>query len=209
MMTRILNPLILAVIALVGGVVAGPLWYWTRADALVAAAVARRHAAVAKQAEQAKSWDFWTIAIDNLTSELKDEKERLRLRSEQLDQREARLDAERQDLDKVRADIEAMRAQIDARVIAINADEAKNLRTLAQTYTNLTAPAAVAILKDLDDTTVVKILSLMKPDAVGLIFEEMARPDNPDPTLARRAAVISDKMRLMKAAGAADSTAAN
>jgi len=50
----------------------------------------------------------------------------------------------------------------------------------------------------MDDTTVVKILSLMKPDVVGPIFEEMANTANGDGTLAQHAAVLSDKLRLMK-----------
>ena len=98
------------------------------------------------------------------------------------------------------ADIEAMRAEIGRKVIEITADESKNLRTLAQTYSNLTPKGAVAILREMDDTTVVKILSLMKSDAVGPIFEEMAKTTAPDGTLARRAALLSEKLRLMKAA---------
>jgi hypothetical protein len=51
----------------------------------------------------------------------------------------------------------------------------------------------------MDDTTVVKILSLMKSDVVGPIFEEMAGTNGPEGTLAKRAAALSDKLRLMKA----------
>ena len=56
----------------------------------------------------------------------------------------------------------------------------------------------VAILREMDDTTVVKLLSLMKSDAVGPIFEEMTKTSSPEGTLARRAAVLSEKLRLMK-----------
>ena len=80
----------------------------------------------------------------------------------------------------------------------INADETKNLRTLAQTYGNLTPKAVVAIFRDLDDTTAVKILSLMKSDIVGPIFEEMSRATGADAALAKRAAILTEKMRLMK-----------
>lgn len=201
------NPLFPAVLALVGGLVAGPFWYWHEGGRMVAAAQARRHAVVVQQEERTKSWDFWTIAIDNLTAELKGDKERLRQRSDELDQRQARLDAEMQAVQQSRLDLQAMRDQIDAKVISINADEAKNLRSLAQTYTNLTAPAAVAILRHLDDTTAVKILSLMKPDAVGQIFEEMAHPSGGGDDQSLRAAVLSDKIRLMKSSPPANATA--
>ena len=46
---------------------------------------------------------------------------------------------------------------------------------------------------------VVKILSLMKPDIVAPIFEQMSRTATADGTLARRAAGLSDRLRLVKA----------
>ena len=111
---------------------------------------------------------------------------------------------EKQELAHARADIAAMRTEIDDRVIAIRADEAKNLRTLAQTYTSLSPAGAVAILREMNDTTVVKILSDMKPDVVGPIFEEMSHTASGDGSLARRAAVLSEKLRLMKSGVVAD-----
>ena len=96
-----------------------------------------------------------------------------------------------------------MRKEIGERVIEINTDETKNLRGLAQTYTNLTPKAAVAIIREMDDVTVVKILSLMKPDIVAPIFEEMSKTPDKDGLLSRRAAVLSEKLRLLKAAKAA------
>src|SRR5204863_1646263 len=92
-----------------------------------------------------------------------------------------------------------LRKQIADRVIEISTDEAKNIRTLSQTYANLSPRAAVAIIRELDDTTAVKILSLMKPDVVGPIFEEMSKTAAADGLLARRAALLSEKLRLMKA----------
>ncbi len=146
-----------------------------------------------------KGWDFWTIEIENLSNELKEERARLRKQSDQQDQRAARLASEEKELAKVREDIDALRRQIADKVIEITADEQKNIRTLAQTYANLTPRAAVAIFREMDDTTAVKILSLMKPDVVGAIFEQMSQSAASDGTpLARRAAVLSEKLRLMK-----------
>jgi flagellar motility protein MotE (MotC chaperone) len=202
-----LVPLALAGLALVGGAAAGPYWYWSKAAPLLAKAAAQRHQHDAKKLKDAHSqgWDFWTIEIDNLTSELKEEKARLRQTSDSLDQRAARITAEKQELEKLRSEIAAMRQEIDQRVIAINTDEAKNLRSLSQTYATLTPHAAVSIIRDMDDATVVKILSLMKPDVLGLIFEDMAS----DASQAQRAAVLSDKLRLMKSGQTASPLTAN
>jgi hypothetical protein len=39
----------------------------------------------------------------------------------------------------------------------------------------------------------------MKSESVGAIFEEMAKTTGPDGLLAKRAAALSEKLRLMKA----------
>ena len=146
-----------------------------------------------------KGWDFWTIEVENLAKELKAEREKQRKLGEAIEQRSARVAAEEKELAKTRAEVEGLRRQISERILEISADEAKNLRTLASTYSGLTPKAAVAILKEMDDGTVVKILSLMKPDVITPIFEEMSRGGSPESPLAKRAATISEKIRLMKA----------
>ncbi|MBI2516378.1 MAG: hypothetical protein HYV95_05625 [Opitutae bacterium] len=200
-MTKLLklvsSPSLVAVLGVLAGVAVGLGWFWRVGEILVTQAVAAR--VVAAKEKKTQGWDFWTIEIDNLASELKEEKGRLKKQSEALDQRAVRLTAEQQELEKLRSSIEAMRKEIGEKVIEINADEVKNLRALAQTYTNLTPRAAVAIIREMDDTTVVKILSLMKPDVVAPIFEEMSKTPDKEGLLARRAATLSEKLRLMKA----------
>ena len=191
------NPAVVATLGLVFGLAAGLAWFWRAGELMIAQAVAARATVATKQ--KAQGWDFWTIEIDNLASELKGEKERLRKLSEQLDLRGSRLNSEREELDKVRAELERMKKEISDKVVEINADESKNLKTLATTYANLTPRAAVAIIRELDDVTAVKILALMKPDTVSPIFEEMSKTAGTDGTLAKRVAVLSEKLRLMKA----------
>lgn len=201
-MTKVLtSPAIVSVVAILAGTAAGLLPLWQASQALVTAAIAAKKAKPVFLKDQ--GWDFWTIEVDNLASELKDEKARIAKQTEQLDQRAARLAAEQRELDKLRASLEATRKEISDRVIEIGVDEMKNLRNLAQTYTNLTPRAAVAIIREMDDITVVKILSLMKADVVAPIFEEMSKTPDRDGLLARRAAILSEKLRLLKAAKAA------
>jgi flagellar motility protein MotE (MotC chaperone) len=209
-MTKLLRPPVLLIaLAAVAGAAAGlwPLWQaGTRAIAAAATAALAQAEPVAVR--RAQGWDFWTIEIDNLASELKEEKGRQRKQADALDQRAARLAADQAELAKARAAIEQMRRELGERVLEIKADESRNLRTLSQTYGNLTPKAAVAIIRELDDTTVVKILSLMKPDVVAPIFEELSATTGTDGPLAKRAATLSEKLRLMKAAAATTATAA-
>lgn len=199
-------PVLMIAVAAVAGAGAGlwPLWQ-AGSRAIAAATVAATARAEPITARRAQGWDFWTIEIDNLASELKEEKARLRKQSDLLDQRAARLAADQDELARLRGSIEQMRREIGERVLEIKADETKNLRALSQTYGNLTPRAAVAIFREMDDLTVVKILSLMKPDVVAPIFEEMSA--GADGALAKRAATLSEKLRLMKAA-ASTATAA-
>jgi flagellar motility protein MotE (MotC chaperone) len=192
------NPSLIAVLGILSGTVVGLGWFWRAANVLVEHAIQALPAPTEVEGKS-QGWDFWTIEIDGLSSELKEERARLRQQAETLNQRAARLASEQQELAKIRKDIEAMRTEINRKVIEITADESKNLKSLAQTYSGLSPKGAVAILREMDDTTVVKILSLMKADSVGPIFEEMARNAGPDGQLAKRAAALSEKLRLMKA----------
>ncbi len=197
-MNKVLNnPALVAALGIFAGTAVGLGWFWRAAETMVAQAIAAIPPSAVEESK-AQGWDFWTIEIEGLSSELKDERARLRQQAELLNQRAARLAAEQQELAKIRADIDGIRAEIGRKVIEVTADESKNIRSLAQTYSGLTPKGAVAILREMDDTTVVKILSLMKADAVGPIFEEMTKTSAPDGTLARRAALLSEKLRLMK-----------
>ncbi len=196
-MTKLLhNPAIITVVAVLAGLAGGLAPLWRASQQLVKQAITGR--AVTTNHLKDQGWDFWTIEVDNLAAELKDEKARLAKEAEEMKLAEARIVAERKELDKLRTSIEATRKEISDRVIEISADESKNLRSLAQTYTNLSAPAAVAIIREMDDTTVVKILSLMKADVVAPIFEVMSKTSDREGALARRAAILSEKLRLMK-----------
>jgi flagellar motility protein MotE (MotC chaperone) len=207
MIARLLSPLPAALFALLLALAAGPLWFYFKTDEVIGRIIVARQAQLAAKAEvlterKAQGWDFWTIEMENLSNELKEEKKRLQQQSDQLDQRAGRIAADRQELDRIRYDLESIRRQIDAKVVVVRIDEAKNLKTLASTYATLSPKAAVAILKEMDDTMVVKILSLMKIDVVGPIFEEMSRTPSgaaDGSSLSKRAATISDKIRLLKA----------
>lgn len=203
-MTALRHPLVTIASSLFLAIAVGVLTFQRAGSALVTRVLELRAKAAAAVPKKEKGWDFWTIEIENLSNELKEERAKLRKQADGLEQREMRLAAERKELDTMRAEIEALRKEIANQVITIRDDEAKNLRALSQTYTNLTPRAAVAIFREMDDQTAVKILFLMKPDVVGPIFEEMSKTSGTDGSpLSRRAAILSEKLRLLKAKQAA------
>ncbi len=201
-MNKLANPIVAAVLAIVMGTGTGLFTFWRAAGTVIEHA--RKQVPAVKGAvpeeEVERGWNFWTIEIENLATELKGERDRQQKLTEQLGQREAQLASERQELNKIRTEIEGLRQEIATKVVEINADESKNVRVLAQTYTSLTPRAAVAIIREMDDSMVVKILSMMKPDVVAPIFEEMSRTAGADGPMARRVALLSDRLRLVRTA---------
>lgn len=199
MSAKLQNPIVVTALSLVVSVGLGVAMTWRTVSTLVMQRVAVKPPTLQESELKQKGWDFWTIEIENLANELKEERGRMKKQAELLEQRASRLAAEEKEFSKLRAEVEALRKQVSDKMVEITADEAKNIRTLSQTYTNLTPKGAVAILREMDDSTAVKILSLMKPDVVGPIFEEMGRSAGSDTALAKRAAALSEKLRLMKA----------
>ena len=198
-MKALQNPVVVTALGLALGVATGLGVFWRAAITLAREAQAARIAAAAPVRPD-KPWDFWTLEIENLASELNDEQAALAAREATLAAREERILAERRELEKTRAQIAEARAEVLARLTEIEATESKNLKTLAKTYSELSPKAAVAILRELDETTAVKILHLMKTDVVSPILQEMGA--SPDAELAKRAAQITDRLRLVRAASA-------
>jgi hypothetical protein len=198
------NPIVIIALGLLLGIGTGLGWFWKSALPLIAQARAARAAAATANKPDAP-WDFWTLEIENVAGELKDMKATLKKREEELLAREARLAAERQELAKQRAELETLRAEIGGKMTEIQTDEMKNLKNLATLYSNLTPKATLTIFKEMDDTSVVKLLGLMKTDVIGALFEEMTKQSATDPAMARRAAALTEKLRLFKSAKTASS----
>jgi flagellar motility protein MotE (MotC chaperone) len=149
-----------------------------------------------------RMWNFKTQAVDEMIAELKKTRANLDQEAKEAAILKTQIAAERAELEKVQKGIVAMREELEKRIIEVQEPELKNLKTLANTYSTMKPPAAVAILREMDENTVVKMLSLMKADQVAPILGEMPKaPDRPgEETMARRAARISDKLRLIKSA---------
>ena len=147
-------------------------------------------------------WSFQTEAMDALFKELATEREKLAIEQKNAVAQQTQTAAEAAELVKTRLEIKALRDEIDLRVVEIEAHEVKNLKTLAQTYSVMSPAAAVTILREMDENAAVKILATMKVERVGPILGEMSKSGDRagEETMARRAARISDKLRLLKTA---------
>jgi len=167
-----------------------------------------------KITSQSKDWDFYTAEIDNLVNELKTERESYEKKKNDFAAVELRIATEKKELTRIRVEIEKMRAELTAQTTEMQSSEKTNVRSLSRTYSNMKPEQAVAIISEMTDANIVKILSLMKPDIQARILSEMAKTLDPSAagapspagsaiaTLAPRAAKLTDQLRLLKQAPA-------
>ena len=169
------------------------------ADPVVVAAVEAKAAEAVAPPPQL--WSFKTNAVDELITELKKEREAVIEEQKDLAAMSSQVTAERQEVEKVKNEILRLRKDLEARIVEVAESEKENLKNLGQTYTAMLPAGAAVILRELDEDSAVKILAQMKPKSAALVLGEMARivDKTSDEPPARRAARISDKLRLMKA----------
>lgn len=151
---------------------------------------------VVRDEPEAFSWGFAAEEISELRQELTSRLAELKAREEALNAYAARLESDRAEIDAIKQSVELIRKELMVGIIQLETGEQKNLKSLAKTYATLTPEAAVNIFRQLDDPTVVKILYFMKSDTVGAILEEMATTEENAAEQVKRAAKLSDMLRL-------------
>ncbi len=145
-------------------------------------------------------FSFHTNELVEMVEDLKKQKQKILEEQKDVKSLAARTMADRQEVEKIRQEIKDLMSDLDKRVVEVQQEEVKNLEVLASTYTAMPPTAAVAILKEMEEDQVVKILAAMKAKAVASILSEMGRAidKSGEESVARRAARITDKLRLMK-----------
>ena len=143
------------------------------------------------------SWDFFNPEMDQLVTELKQERTAMETKALQMNDLSARLKAERAELDDAAKAIKKMQNELDASLTRVKEDEVVNLKKLGKTYAAMEPPGAAKIMRELDDTVIVKILMVMKEAETGPILEALARIGEAE---TKRAAKISESLRLAVAA---------
>ena len=148
-----------------------------------------------------KIWSFKTEAVDQLISELKDERKKFTEEQKTLETIRAQLTTERAELTHVRDEIKTLRDELDQRVVKIEESDLKNLKTLANQYSAMKPATTVSIFKEMDEGMVVRIIGTMKADKITAILEEMAkvREKPGEEAAARKIVRLMDKLRLLQA----------
>jgi flagellar motility protein MotE (MotC chaperone) len=139
------------------------------------------------------SWNFNNPEVDMLIAELKEARESVAKRDAQLNDLAERLKAERMEINQVTQTVSQMQSQFDSNVVRVKAEETVNLKKLAKTYAAMSPEGAATILKQLDDTALVKMLMCMKETERAPILEAMAKQSQAD---AQRVAAVCEHLRI-------------
>jgi flagellar motility protein MotE (MotC chaperone) len=145
------------------------------------------------------SWTFFNPELDRMIAELQSEKDRVAAKEKQLGELEVRLKAERSELDEATRRIGKLQQEVSRDFLRIKEDEAVNLKKLARMYATMEPASAARIMRELDDTVVVKIMTLMKEGESAPILDTLSKMGEAE---TRRAAKISENLRLAVAKAA-------
>ena len=159
----------------------------------------------------AAAMDFSRLSdqeIDQLVANLKEKKQSLEEREKRCQQWETRLRAEHAELqhlmdriDQVRTQVDQAVARVEAKDAASNArlqqQEAAHWKRMAKVYAGLSPQTAGAILKEMDDEQLLKLMSGLKDQELITLLQYLASRGPED---AKRAAALTQRLGLSAAA---------
>ena len=137
-------------------------------------------------------WERHDPEVDQLLKEIKSEKEQLEKRATELRELETRLAAERAEINQITQRVAQLQFEFDQNIIRVKEEEVPNLKKLAKMYTAMSPEGASAIMRELDDMVVVKVMSFMKEDQSAPLLDAMATAGE---VQAKRAASIAEALR--------------
>jgi flagellar motility protein MotE (MotC chaperone) len=190
------------------GVVAALLFFLTM-FAVLRTLPLGRVAAVAKaplMAENDPSWKFHNPDVDQWVSQMKDERETLAVREQQLKEWEARLAAESREISAVTQAVSRTQAEFDKRVLLFKDAEKDNAKKQLKLIADMSPDGAAAMLNEMADDEVTKLLYAMKPDVSGAILDAMSKLGAAP---ARRAATLTQRIKDVLPEAATNNLTAN
>jgi len=168
-----------------------------------------RLAAAAKTpliAEDDPSWKFHNPDIDQWVSQIKDERDALAVREQQLKEWEARLAAESREIAAVTQAVSRTQADFDRRVVLFTNQQKDNVKRQLKVIADMTPDGAAAMLDQMPDDEVARLLYSMKSDVSGAILDAMSKSGGAS---AKRAATLTERIKDILPAPATNNLTAN
>jgi flagellar motility protein MotE (MotC chaperone) len=143
-------------------------------------------------AEDDPSWKFHNPDIDQWVSQIKDERESLAVREQQLKDWEARLAAESREIAAVTQAVTRTQEAFDKRVLTFTDQQKDNVKKQLKVIADMTPDGAAAMLNEMPDDEVARMLYTLKPDLSGAILDAMSKPGGAP---AKRAAALTERIK--------------
>lgn len=145
-----------------------------------------------RSADDDPSWRFHNSEFNQWVTQIKEEKAALAVRAQQLDELQARINADRQEITTVTQTVAQMQAEFDKNVIRFKAQETENVRHQAKLIAAMSPEGSAAMIKQMSDDDVVKILFIMRTDQASLILDMLSKLG---PAQAKRAATLTVRLQ--------------
>ena len=144
------------------------------------------------RAEDDPSWKFHNPDIDQWVSQIKDEREAMAVREQELKDWEARLAAESREIAAVTQAVTQAQVEFDKRVLTFTDQQKDNANKQLKVIADMSPEGAAAMLNEMPDDEVARLLYTLKADASGAILDAMSRPGGAP---AKRAAMLTERIR--------------
>ena len=183
----------------IGGLIALVLSFWVSAEAVLKhmdAYMEPFKVFAEPDEELQRFFSFRSREIERLMLDLQAQKRLLSKREDNISGMESMINAEKTELAESKKQVETLRAELIDKISHVEKSEEKNLTDLAKTYSNLLPATTVEIFKQMDDVSIVKIISFMDAEAVAPVFQAMVNEEGKSGFSAKRVAKITELLRL-------------
>ena len=150
-------------------------------------------------ADDDPSWKFRNPELDQWLSQIKSQREQLDLRQQQLDEWQTRLNEQMMEISAATQAVSQLQATFNQNVVRLSADEAVNLKRQTKMLSDMSPEGAVAILSQMQDDDVVRLIFTMKDDVASQILDAWSKQGEAQ---AKRVADITERLRVVTAAAA-------
>lgn len=157
-------------------------------------------------AEDDPSWKFHNPDIDQWVAQMKDEREALAVREQQCKEWEARLAAESREVSAVTQAVTRTQAEFDKRILLFTEQQKDNVKKQLKVIADMTPDGAAAMLNEMPDDEVARLLYSMKADVSGAILDAMSKPGG---AAAKRAAALTERIKDILPISATNNLTAN
>jgi len=138
------------------------------------------------------SWKFRNPEMDQWISNMKEEREALAVRTQELKDWEQRLTVESREIASITQAVSVAQADYDRRVVMFKEQEKENIKKQLKVVSGMSPDGAVAMMTEMPDNEVVKLLFSMKTDIAGAILDAMSKVGQPQ---AKRAAMLAQRLK--------------